>query len=129
MEKRVELTTNAQAFSPESAVERPCLPLAVEKGSWELSECRSCLVYLVFSVGFNAFSLSVSKGRSGGAKHLLQAPRDGLSAGLIRRLCGFFHKLFTGSAPSSGAGTEAKIIPVLNKQKGVLKRMNSFVSG
>jgi hypothetical protein len=125
----VELTTNAQAFSPESIGERLCLPLVVEKATWELPECRSGFVYLVFSVGFSVFSLTVFKGRIGGAKHLSQPPRGGLSSGLIRRLCGFFHKLFTGSAPSSGAGTEAKIIPVLNKEKGVLKRMNSFVSG
>jgi hypothetical protein len=88
----------------------------------------SGFVYLVFPVGFRVFPLSVSDGMRGGGPHLLQAPRGGLSAGLIRRLCGFFHKLFTGSPPSSGAGTEAKIISVLNKQKGIPKRMNSFVS-
>jgi hypothetical protein len=54
----------------------------------------------------------------------LQHPRQ--SAGLIPKFCAFLHKLFTGAASSSGAGTEAKIIPDLNKQKGARKRMNSF---
>ena len=82
--------------------------------------------YIVVPVVFKMFPLSVTAGEAPWAGQLSQPPRGGLSAVLIPKLCGVFHKLFTGPTPSSGAGTEAKIISVWNKQNGVWKRMNSF---
>jgi hypothetical protein len=77
------------------------------------------LFYLVFPVGFRRFSLAFSSGEGRRDGQLSQPPQGGLSGGLIPKLCGVFHKLFTGPTPSSGAGTEAKIISIWNKQKGV----------
>ena len=104
-----------------------------EVGHWEAAQPRwrelFCLLFLgkvfpLFVLSSRFYGDLISEGMTYGAH--LQPPLRGVYAGLIPKLCVFFHKLFTGSARSSGAGTEAKIIPVSDKQKGARKRMNSF---